>query len=73
MDPELGGEVLAIGSEQSVTVDPGRGWRFSELRTEIRGEDADIQTFLNVPVSGHFLIHTQETNFHPPEKTLKRI
>ena len=32
-----------------------------------------IQTFLNVPVSGHFLIHTQETNFHPPEKTLKRI
>ena len=30
-----------------------------------------LQTFLNVPVSGHFLIHTQETNFHPSRENFE--
>ena len=54
-DPQVGLIVLAWESDQLICLDELRDWRFSELRTTIRGEgedaEADVQTFLNLPLT----------------------
>ena len=52
VDPDLGEEVQAFESDQLITLDPARDWRFSELHTEVQNGDADVQAFLNMPMRG---------------------
>ena len=49
---ENGEEVLAFESDQLITLDNTRDWRFSELHTEVENGDADVQAFLNMPMRG---------------------
>ena len=74
VDPDLNEEVLACESEQLITLDPARDWRFSELHTEAENGDADVQAFLNMPMRGlpdnSQLLHSY--GIIPPGSSLRR-